>query len=65
MKVKKQVKLILDENQLKHIIRSYFGFTMDDTRISSVVGTPGDHDYSESRSCPTLCVLAIEEVETP
>ena len=65
MKMKKEVKLILDESQLRHIIRSYFGFTLGDTRISSVKGTPGDHDYSEGHECPTLCVLAMEEVETP
>jgi len=64
MKVKKEVKLVLDGAQLEHIMRSYFGFSMDGMKIGVVSGQAGDHDYREYYNCPTLIVKAIKEVET-
>ncbi|MDD4438142.1 MAG: hypothetical protein PHS04_08935 [Tissierellia bacterium] len=63
MKIKKEVKLLLDRDQLEHIIRTYFGFTMDKMHIGVISGVEGCTDYREDPN-PTLCVLAIEEVET-
>lgn len=64
MKIKKEVIVVLDRPQLEHIIRSYFGFSMDGMKIGVVSGQAGDHDYREDYNCPTLIVRAIEEVET-